>query len=68
MRTEQVPDSAKGEAQPGSPMYPELVEEALEVCKQHLGVLQHEDIDRNTPSPCRTCIDWDNFLQQYYRV
>ncbi|XP_050835441.1 tubulin monoglycylase TTLL3 [Serinus canaria] len=55
-------------AQPGSPLYPELVEEALEVCKQHLGVLQHEDIDRNTPSPCRTCIDWDNFLQQYYRV
>ncbi|NWZ01764.1 TTLL3 monoglycylase, partial [Loxia curvirostra] len=80
VRTEQVPDSAKGEgeshishpkhstAQPGSPLYPELVEEALEVCKQHLGVLQHEDIDRNTPSPCRTCIDWDNFLQQYYRV
>ncbi|CAN8186214.1 unnamed protein product [Coccothraustes coccothraustes] len=65
VRTEQVPDSAKGE---GSPLYPELVEEALEVCKQHLGILQHEDIDRNTPSPCRTCIDWDNFLQQYYRV
>ncbi|NXE65138.1 TTLL3 monoglycylase, partial [Calcarius ornatus] len=80
VRTEQVPNSASKEgeshishpkhstAQPGSPLYPELVEEALEVCKQHLGVLQHEDIDRNTPSPCRTCIDWDNFLQQYYRV
>ncbi|NXP89471.1 TTLL3 monoglycylase, partial [Passerina amoena] len=80
LRTEQVPNSDNGEgeshishpkhstAQPGSPLYPELVEEALEVCKQHLGVLQHEDIDRNTPSPCRTCIDWDNFLQQYYRV
>ncbi|NXV61848.1 TTLL3 monoglycylase, partial [Molothrus ater] len=81
VRTEQVPNSDNGEAgigvtshpkhstaQPGSPLYPELVEEALEVCKQHLGVLQHEDIDRNTPSPCRTCIDWDNFLQQYYRV
>ncbi|XP_038004892.1 tubulin monoglycylase TTLL3-like isoform X2 [Motacilla alba alba] len=67
-RTEQVPNSAKGEARPGSPLYPELVEEALEVCKQHLGVLQHEDIDRNTPSPCRTCIDWDHFLLQYYRV
>lgn len=49
-------------------MYSELVEEALEICKQHLGVLQHQDIDRNTPSPCRTCIDWDRFLQQYYRV
>uniref|UniRef100_A0A8C5NJT9 TTLL3 monoglycylase n=1 Tax=Junco hyemalis TaxID=40217 RepID=A0A8C5NJT9_JUNHY len=68
VRTEQIPNSNNREAQPGSPLYPELVEEALEVCKQHLGVLQHEDIDRNTPSPCRTCIDWDNFLQQYYRV
>ncbi|NXF14903.1 TTLL3 monoglycylase, partial [Rhodinocichla rosea] len=80
VRTEQVPnsDNEEGErhishpkhstAQPGSPLYHELVEEALEVCKQHLGVLQHEDIDRNTPSPCRTCINWDNFLHQYYRV
>nr|XP_014123504.1 tubulin monoglycylase TTLL3 isoform X2 [Zonotrichia albicollis] len=68
VRTEQIPNSNSREAQPGSPLYPELVEEALEVCKEHLGVLQHEDIDRNTPSPCRTCIDWDNFLQQYYRV
>ncbi|XP_039589883.1 tubulin monoglycylase TTLL3 isoform X2 [Passer montanus] len=68
VRTEQVPNSATGEACPGSPLYPELVEEALEVCKQHLGVLHHEDIDRNTPSPCRTCIDWDHFLQQYYHV
>ncbi|NXT71271.1 TTLL3 monoglycylase, partial [Chaetops frenatus] len=78
--TEQVPNSAKGAsespvshpkhstAQPGSSLYPELVEEALEVCKEHLGILQHQDIDRRTPSPCRTCIDWDRFLQQYYRV
>ncbi|NXB03203.1 TTLL3 monoglycylase, partial [Cnemophilus loriae] len=82
VRTEQVQNSAKGAgwhrshvsqpkhstARPGSPLYPELVEEALEVCKQHLGVLQHRDIDRSTPSPCRTCIDWDRFLQEYYRV
>ncbi|NWI01203.1 TTLL3 monoglycylase, partial [Tichodroma muraria] len=80
VRTEQVPNSAKGTseshvshpkhstARPGSPLYPELVEEALEVCKQHLGVLQHQDIDRSTPSPCRTCIDWDHFLQEYYHV
>ncbi|NXU36233.1 TTLL3 monoglycylase, partial [Drymodes brunneopygia] len=82
VRTEQVANSAKGAgwhtshnshpkhstAQPGSPLYPELVEEALEVCKQHLGVLRHRDIDRRTPSPCRTCIDWDRFLQEYYRV
>ncbi|NXQ15011.1 TTLL3 monoglycylase, partial [Peucedramus taeniatus] len=51
-----------------SPLYPQLVEEALEVCEQHLGVLAHQDIDRKTPSPCRTCIDWDRFLLEYYRV
>ncbi|NXM88539.1 TTLL3 monoglycylase, partial [Oenanthe oenanthe] len=80
VRTEQVPNSAKGAGEShishpkhstawqGCPLYPELVEEALEVCKQHLSVLQHQDIDRNTPSPCRTCIDWDHFLQEYYRV
>ncbi|NXS86733.1 TTLL3 monoglycylase, partial [Erpornis zantholeuca] len=82
VRTKQLPNSAKGAgwyrslvshpkhstAQEGPPLYPELVEEALEVCKQHLGVLQHQDIDRGTPSPCRTCIDWDRFLQEYYRV
>ncbi|NWZ38529.1 TTLL3 monoglycylase, partial [Brachypodius atriceps] len=82
VRTQQVPNLVKGAgwhkghvsypkcstARPGSPLYPELVEEALEVCKQHLGILRHQDIDRRTPSPCRTCIDWDRFLQQYYRV
>lgn len=55
-------------ARPGSPLNPELVEDALEVCKQHLGVLRHKDIDRRTPFPCRTCIDWDRFLEEYYRV
>ncbi|NWV31757.1 TTLL3 monoglycylase, partial [Grantiella picta] len=55
-------------ARPGFPLYHDLVEDALEVCKQHLGVLQHHDIDRNTPSPCRTCINWDRFLRDYYRV
>uniref|UniRef100_A0A8C3NY28 Tubulin monoglycylase TTLL3-like n=1 Tax=Cyanoderma ruficeps TaxID=181631 RepID=A0A8C3NY28_9PASS len=51
-----------------SPPYPQLVEEALEVCEQHLGVLEHQDIDRDTLSPCRTCIAWDRFLREYYRV
>lgn len=55
-------------ARPRSSLYPQLVEEALEVCQQHLSVLGHEDIDRNTPSPCRTCIAWDRFLQEYYCV
>ncbi|XP_048152002.1 tubulin tyrosine ligase 3-like [Corvus hawaiiensis] len=63
--TEQPPKSNKV---PGSPLYPHLVEEALEVCEQHLGVLGHQDIDRETPSPCRTCIAWDHFLQEYYHV
>ncbi|XP_032554757.1 tubulin monoglycylase TTLL3-like isoform X2 [Chiroxiphia lanceolata] len=67
MGTEQPPSSDKGPG-PGSPLYPQLVEEALEVCEQHLGVLGHQDIDRGTPFPCRTCIDWDRFLQDYYCV
>ncbi|XP_032912524.1 tubulin monoglycylase TTLL3-like [Catharus ustulatus] len=66
--TEQPPKSDKVPAGPYSPLYPQLLEEALEVCEQHLGVLGHQDIDRNTPSPCRSCIDWDRFLQEYYRV
>ncbi|NWX33404.1 TTLL3 monoglycylase, partial [Notiomystis cincta] len=55
-------------AGPHAPLYPQLVEEALEVCKQHLGILGHEDIDRKTPSPYQTCISWDRFLQEYYHV
>ncbi|NXO19834.1 TTLL3 monoglycylase, partial [Cisticola juncidis] len=55
-------------ARPRSPLYPQLVEEALQVCELHLGVLGHQDIDRKTPSPCRTCIAWDRFLQEFYRV
>ncbi|NWR91611.1 TTLL3 monoglycylase, partial [Furnarius figulus] len=68
--TEQCPKSNKGPEGPGYPLSSpaRLVEKALEVCEQHLGVLGHQDIDRKTPSPCRTCIDWDCFLQDYYRV
>ncbi|XP_009082713.1 PREDICTED: tubulin monoglycylase TTLL3-like, partial [Acanthisitta chloris] len=64
----QPPKSNKEPARPGSPLSPSLVEDALKVCEQHLGILGHQDIDRNTPSPCSTCIDWDRFLQDYYRV
>ncbi|NXI87830.1 TTLL3 monoglycylase, partial [Rhipidura dahli] len=63
-----VSHSMPSMARPGSPLYPHLVEEALEVCEEHLGVLMHQDIDRDTPSPCRTCIAWDRFLQEYYHV
>ncbi|NWV60155.1 TTLL3 monoglycylase, partial [Malurus elegans] len=79
VETEQSPKSEKGPgrrfshpmpstAESGSPLYPQLVEDALKVCEQHLGVLGHQDIDRKTPSPCRTCIAWDRFLHEYYRV
>ncbi|NXF06613.1 TTLL3 monoglycylase, partial [Smithornis capensis] len=75
--TEQPPKSSKGPVTsytmpstegPEFPLSPQLVEEAMEVCEQHLDVLGHQDIDRKTPSPCRTCINWDHFLQGYYRV
>ncbi|XP_041329858.1 tubulin monoglycylase TTLL3-like [Pyrgilauda ruficollis] len=68
VRTEQPPKPDEVPGWPHSPLYPQLVEEALKVCEQHLEVLRHQDIDRNTPSPCRTCIDWDRFLPEYYRV
>lgn len=52
----------------GSPRPSQLVEEALQVCRQHLDSVGHQDIDRDAPSPCTTAIDWDHFLQDYYRV
>ncbi|NWR62247.1 TTLL3 monoglycylase, partial [Bucorvus abyssinicus] len=52
----------------GAPLPPQLVEEALQICGQHLGSLEHQDIDRNSPSPCMTSTDWHRFLQDYYRV
>ncbi|CAN8202647.1 unnamed protein product, partial [Coccothraustes coccothraustes] len=66
--TEQPSKPSEVPAGPRCPLYSQLVEEALEVCEQHLGVLGHQDIDRKTPSPCRTCINWDHFLPEYYRV
>ncbi|NWQ94760.1 TTLL3 monoglycylase, partial [Burhinus bistriatus] len=78
--TEQPPKSGKGPgdshvphpmpstAEPGPPLPPHLVEEALQVCRQHLGSLGHQDIDGDPPSPYMTGTDWDRFLQDYYRV
>ncbi|XP_059679463.1 tubulin monoglycylase TTLL3 [Gavia stellata] len=63
--TEQPPKSGEGPAGLGPPLSPQLVEEALQVCEQHLGSLGHQDIDGDPP-PCRT--DWDRFLRDYYRV
>ncbi|NXL47428.1 TTLL3 monoglycylase, partial [Podilymbus podiceps] len=53
---------------PGPPLPPQLVEEALRVCGQHLGSLGHQDIDGDPPYPITTGTDWDRFLQDYYRV
>lgn len=60
-----VPHPMPSTAGPGSP---QLVEEALQVCRQHLGSLGHQDIDGDPPSPCMTGAGWDRFRQDYYRV
>ncbi|XP_030314521.1 tubulin monoglycylase TTLL3 [Calypte anna] len=61
-----------GDSQPaqrlGSPLLPQLVEEALRLCGQHLGSLGHQDIDGDTLSPGMTGTNWHRFLQDYYRV
>lgn len=68
---ERVPKSHISHHMPstvGSPLPSQLVEEALQVCRQHLDSVGHQDIDRDAPSPCTTAIDWERFLQDYYRV
>ncbi|KAM6325276.1 tubulin tyrosine ligase 3-like [Podargus strigoides] len=64
--TEQPPKSSEGPE--GPPLPPQLVEEALQVCRQHLATLGHQDIDRDSMSPCMMGTDWDRFLQDFYRV
>ncbi|KAM9227610.1 tubulin tyrosine ligase 3-like [Leptosomus discolor] len=66
--TEQHPKSVEGPAGLGAPLPPQLVEEALQVCKQHLGSLRHEDIDGDPPSPRMTSTAWHCFLRGYYSV
>ncbi|XP_040447827.1 tubulin monoglycylase TTLL3-like isoform X2 [Falco naumanni] len=52
----------------GSLLPPQLVEEALQVCRQHLASLGHQDIDWDPSAPRMTDADWDRFLQDYYHV
>ncbi|NWY63271.1 TTLL3 monoglycylase, partial [Chionis minor] len=78
--TEQPPKCGKGPgeshvphpmpftADPSPSVSPHLVEEALQVCRQHLGSLGHQDIDGDSPSCHMMGTDWDRFLQDYYRV
>ncbi|NXS67105.1 TTLL3 monoglycylase, partial [Pandion haliaetus] len=63
-----VPHPMPSTAGPGPPLPPQLVEEALQVCGQHLGSLGHQDIDGDHPSHCMTGASWDRFLQDYYHV
>ncbi|NXC78607.1 TTLL3 monoglycylase, partial [Anhinga anhinga] len=63
-----IPDPMPSAAGPGSPLPPELVEEALQVCEQHLVSLGHQDIDGDPLSPPMTATGWDRFLRDCYRV
>ncbi|XP_063204007.1 tubulin monoglycylase TTLL3 isoform X2 [Chroicocephalus ridibundus] len=62
------PPKCSEEPGPGPPLPPHLVEEALQVCGQHLSTLGHQDIDGDPPSPPTVGTDWNRFLQDYYRV
>ncbi|NXQ88292.1 TTLL3 monoglycylase, partial [Nyctibius grandis] len=63
-----VPHPMPSTVGPGPLLPPQLVEQALQVCGQHLGSLGHEDIDGDPPFPRMTGTDWDRFLRDYYRV
>ncbi|OXB78671.1 UNVERIFIED_CONTAM: hypothetical protein H355_002636 [Colinus virginianus] len=58
------PSDAPAEGPP-PPLPPQLVEEALRVCRGHLGSMAHRDIDGDMQPPSPS---WDSFLQGYYRV
>ncbi|KAM6121448.1 tubulin monoglycylase TTLL3-like [Pterocles gutturalis] len=65
--TEQPPKSGEGLGEwQGAPLPPQLVEEALQLCEQHLGSLGHQDIDGDPLAAHMTSTDWDRFLQGYY--
>ncbi|NWU70944.1 TTLL3 monoglycylase, partial [Pterocles burchelli] len=61
-----VPHPMPPTAGQGPPLPPQLVEEALQLCEQHLGSLGHQDIDGDPPAPRMTSADWDRFLRDYY--
>ncbi|NWH64116.1 TTLL3 monoglycylase, partial [Geococcyx californianus] len=55
-------------AGPEPPLYPQLLDEALQICEQHLSVLGHQDIDMDTPRPHMMGTNWECFLRDYYHV
>ncbi|XP_069722038.1 tubulin monoglycylase TTLL3-like [Phaenicophaeus curvirostris] len=66
--TEQPQKPVEGATGPRTPLHPELLEEALQICEQHLGSLVHEDIDTDPALPYVTSANWDRFLREYYRI
>ncbi|NXF90202.1 TTLL3 monoglycylase, partial [Eubucco bourcierii] len=64
----QIPYSISPTAGPVSLLPPQLVEEALQICGQHLASLRHQDIDGDFVFPCMMGTNWDHFMQDYYRM
>ncbi|NXG45053.1 TTLL3 monoglycylase, partial [Psilopogon haemacephalus] len=64
----QIPYSMPPTAGPVSFLLPQLVEEALRICEQHLASLRHQDIDGDFTIPCVMGTNWDHFMHDYYRV
>ncbi|XP_054243577.1 tubulin monoglycylase TTLL3 [Indicator indicator] len=60
--------SSKQLARPASSLPPQLLEMALQICRQHLAILRHQDIDGDLTFPCMMGTNWDHFMQDYYRV
>lgn len=44
----------------------EVIDTALRVCQQYLGVLEHRDIDVTTETDRK--VRWGSFLKDYYKV
>ncbi|KAM6256894.1 tubulin monoglycylase TTLL3-like [Porphyrio hochstetteri] len=67
-RMEQPPKASEKPGALKPALASQLVEKALQVCEQHLGSLQHQDIDGDPASPGMTDAEWYRFLQDYYHV
>ncbi|NXN15751.1 TTLL3 monoglycylase, partial [Indicator maculatus] len=66
--TSPIPHSMPPTAGPVSSLPPQLLEMALQICRQHLAILRHQDIDGDLTFPCMMGTNWDHFMQDYYHV